>query len=373
MTRTFDVAIAGLGVMGSAAAAELARRGLRVLGLDRFTPPHALGSSHGESRIIREAYFEHPAYVPLVQRAYTLWRRLEQQAATPLLLETGGLMIGAADSELVAGARRSAEIHRLPHSVLTAAEVRERFPALSPDDDMVAVWEPRAGVLLVEACVTAQLTQAAGAGADLRYAEPVVEWSAKSDAVRVLTAKGEYRARRLIISAGAWLSDLLADDKAQFSIERQVLHWFAPLRHSGSFDPRQLPIHLWQLDGGRFFYGFPDIGSGIKAGFHHDGAETTADDVARDVSAEEVDIVRTALRDFVPDADGVLRASRVCLYTNTRDGHFLIDYMPDEPRVIVASACSGHGFKFAPVIGDVLADLVQGVRPTLDLSLFGWR
>lgn len=371
--RTYDVAIAGLGAMGSAAASELARRGVRVLGFDRHTPPHALGSSHGESRIIREAYFEHPTYVPLVQRAFDLWRALERASGARLMLETGGLMIGRPDSALIEGALRSAELHGLQHTLLSAADVRARFPVLRPDDDMVAVLEPRAGILFPEPCITAFLARARHHGAQLRFDEPVDSWEADGDHVSVFTASGQYRARQLIVTAGAWVSSLLPGLQLPFRIERQVLHWFDPVRAADAYAPERCPIHLWQFDGRRFFYGFPDLGTGVKAGFHHDGEDTTAADIRREVTASEVEAVRAVLRRFLPDADGLLRASVVCLYTNTPDEHFWIDRHPAHPQVLIASPCSGHGFKFAPVIGEILADLALHRPPRFDVELFRRR
>ena len=206
----YDVVVVGLGAMGSAAAYHLARRGMRVLGLDRFSPPHTFGSSHGETRIIREAYFEHPVYVPMVQRAYELWRGLEKESGVTLLRETGGVMIGRADTDLVKGARHSAELHKLPHEMLTASEVSKRFPALHPESDMVAVWEPRAGVLFPEACISAHLARARHYGAELRYEESVMRWEFDGHDVRVLTAQGEYRAQQLVVTAGGWISDLFS-------------------------------------------------------------------------------------------------------------------------------------------------------------------
>jgi sarcosine oxidase len=369
-----DVVIAGLGAMGSAAAHQLARRGLRVLGLDRYTPPHALGSSHGQTRIIREAYFENPTYVPMVQRAYELWRVLERASGAALLRETGGLMIGRPDSALVVGARNSAQAHGLRHEMLTASELRARFPALHPAPDMVAVWEPRAGILSAEDCVTAQLAEAQRHGAQLRFDEAVRHWEVSGDHVRVQTAAGTYWARRLVISAGAWTPSLLPDLRTPLTIERQVLHWFQPgAADAALLEPGRCPIQLWQFDGGRFFYGFPDLGAGVKAGFHHGGVTTTADDVPREVLPAEVEDVRAALRRFLPAADGPLLSSMVCLYSNTPDEHFLIDRHPVHSKVLIVSPCSGHGFKFAPVIGEIVADLVQDRVPAFDLRLFRWR
>ena len=368
---TYDVVVVGLGAMGSATAYQLARRGLHVLGLDRFTPPHAFGSSHGETRIIREAYFEHPVYVPMVQRAYELWRDLEKESGAMLLRETGGVMIGKPDSDLVKGARHSAELHGLRHEMLTADQVRERFPALHPENDMVAVWEPRAGVLFADACITAHLAQGRHCGAELRYEESVLRWEPEGDDIRVLTTQGEYRARQLIVTAGAWISAFFPD--LPLRVERQVLFWFGHASASEMFIPERCPVHLWQFDGRRFFYGFPDLGKGVKVAFHHGGEITTVDAVRRQVEASEVEEIRTSLRRFVPAADGTPLATTVCLYTNTPNEHFLIDRHPLHQQVLIASACSGHGFKFSPVIGELLADLAQHNQPKFDLNLFRWR
>ena len=371
--HTHDVAIIGLGAMGSATALELARRGLDVIGFDRHTPPHSLGSSHGDSRIIREAYFEDPVYVPMVQRAFERWRELERATGRALLQQTGGLMIGPRDGVLVQGALRSAREHRLQHEVLSADEIRARVPVLNPEPSMVGVWEPRAGVLAPEACVQAQLDEARRGGATLRFDEPIERWQADDAGVIVFTAHGSHRARQLVISAGAWVASLLPGLRVPFHVERQVLHWFEPVRDTAAFAPERCPIHLWQFDGERFFYGFPDRGAGVKLAFHHAGETTTADTVRRDVAPSEVDEVRRAVRRFVPTADGRLLASTVCLYTNTPDEHFWLDRHPMHANVIVASPCSGHGFKFAPVIGEIVADLVEGRAPRFDLTAFRWR
>ena len=357
--------------MGSAAACHLARCGQRVLGLDRFTPPHSLGSSHGETRIIREAYFEHPVYVPMVQRAYELWRDLEKESGTTLLRETGGVMIGRPDSDLVKGACHSAELHGLRHEMLTAGEVRERFPALHPESGMVAVWEPRAGVLLANACITAHLAQARRYGAEMRYEEPMLRWETEGDSIRVLTADGEYRARQMVVTAGAWISTLFPD--LPLRVERQVLFWFDDASTSSMFALERCPVHLWQFDGRRFFYGFPNLGNGVKVAFHHGGELTTIDTLRREVAPDEVRDIRAAVRRFLTMADGTLRTTTVCVYTNTPDEHFLIDRHPAHPQVLIASACSGHGFKFSPVIAELLADLCQNNQPGFDLGLFRWR
>ena len=355
--------------MGSAVACQLARRGGRVLGLDRFAPPHALGSSHGQTRIIREAYFEHPAYVPLVRRAYELWAELEGQTGRALFRQTGGLMIGRPDSAVVAGAKRSAKEHSLQHEVLSAAEVRCRFPALQPCDGMIAVWEPRAGILFPEICIEAHLTMARKQGADLRSDEPALSWEDDGGAVRVITSKGAYHAGQLVLTAGSWIQSLLRDLKLPLAVERQVQFWFEP-KHPVHFQPERCPIHIWEHEPGRFFYGFPDLGDGVKVARHHEGAIINPDSINREVGPEEVEAMRAFVRQFLPEADGPLRATVVCMYTNTPDGHFFIDWHPAHPQVLIASPCSGHGFKFSTVIGEVMADLLTAGQSRFDLSLF---
>ena len=373
MTSRFDVIVAGLGAMGSAVTLELARRGLTVAGFDRYSPPHTLGSSHGGSRIIREAYFEHPLYVPLVQRAYESWSALEQQCGETLYLRTGGLMIGAPGCDLVEGSLASARLHGLAHEVLEAASIRERYPALHARDDMVGVFEPRAGILFPERCIAAQMALAASAGAALHRDEPIVRWEPEGEGVRVFTAHRELQAKTLVVATGAWLEQLVDAPSMPLAIERQVLYWFKPRSNAAAFLPERCPIHLWQFERGEFFYGFPELGQGIKLARHHHGATTTADTIDRVVGDDEVDDIRMLARRFVPDAEGELQSSAVCMYTNTPDEHFRIDWLDGRQRVLVVSACSGHGFKFAPVIGEIAADLATNRESAFDRSLFRLR
>ena len=362
-----DVLIIGLGAMGSAAAFHLARRGAKVIGLDQFRPPHPLGSSHGETRIIREAYFEDPAYVPLVQHAYKLWDALAQRSAVELFRQTGGLMIGPADGLVVDGSRRSAELHHLPHEVLSAAEVRSRFPALQPAEHMSAVWERRAGILFPERCIAAHLKCAEEEGAVLRYDERVLNWSAGGEGVEVETDSGRYNTAKLVISAGAWASSLVPELQRVLAVERQLQFWF---QASTPEVFTNCPIHLWEHAPGRFFYGFPDLGGGVKIAVHHEGEVTTPDQVRREVSAEEVVQIQERVRLFLPALAGPLLRTAVCLYTNTPDGHFLMDFHPKFRNILVASPCSGHGFKFSSAIGSVVADLLLEGTTAFDLSLF---
>ncbi|HEY1394378.1 MAG TPA: N-methyl-L-tryptophan oxidase [Methylibium sp.] len=374
MSPSFDVAVVGLGAMGSAAAYHLARQGRKVLGLDRFTSPHAFGSSHGLTRIIREAYFEDPCYVPLVQRAYGLWDELQRLAGRELLRITGGLMIGPADGVLVGGALRSAQEHGLAHELLSAAEVKRRFPALQPREDMVGVWEPRAGVLFPEACIAAHLALAQAHKAALRGDERVLSWRAEADgAVRITTERSEYRARQLLLTAGAWIRSMVPELALPFSVERQAVCWFAPTADPELFAPARCPVSLWETAPQKFLYGIPDFGDGMKLAVHHEGEEAAPDGLRREVGEAEVAAIRALVQRFVPGANGPLRSSAVCMYTNTPDQHFWIDRHPQHPQVLIASPCSGHGFKFAGVVGEALADWLITGQPRFDLSRFASR
>ena len=370
MPSTFDVIVVGLGAMGSAACYQLAKRGCKVLGLDRFSPPHTFGSSHGQTRIIREAYFEHPLYVPLVQRAYELWADLEREAGRRLLQQTGGLMIGRPEGVVFGGSKRSAEQHNLAHEILSSSEVCRRFPALRPDDEMAAVWEPRAGILFPEACVESHLTLAKQRGALLGLDQPVVGWKPDGAGIVVQTAQGEYRANRIILSAGAWARSLLPELALPMKVERQVLHWFDPTEEAHLFRAENCPIYLWEYSENHFFYGFPDLGEGVKVARHHDGEEADPNAARREVAPDEVESMRDLVRRFLPRANGALKSSIVCLYTNTPDHHFLIGTHPEHPQVLIASPCSGHGFKFSSAIGELLADMALEGRSRVDLSLF---
>jgi len=367
-----EVIVVGLGAMGSAAAWQLARRGRRVLGFDRFSPPHTLGSSHGRSRIIREAYFEHPSYVPLIRRAYEGWAELERESGRRLLRQTGGLMAGPEGGVLVAGARRSALAHGLPHEVLDAAEIRRRFPGLAPPAEFVGLVEPRAGMLDPEASVESALALARRRGAELRMDEPVTSWRADGDGVAVTSPAGRWRADRLILSAGPWMKapELLGPLGRRLQVERQLFHWFEPARTPGLFRADRCPVTIWEHAPGRVFATQPDAGDGVKAGIHHDGELTDPERVRREPTADDERAMRRLMETYMPAAAGPLREARVCLYTNTPDHHFVIDVHPGHPQVMIASPCSGHGFKFAVVVGEILADLATQGRSRFDLAPF---
>lgn len=370
LPSSVDVIVVGLGAMGSATCYQLATRGYSVIGLDKFSPPHAMGSSHGKSRIIREAYFENPLYVPLVQRAYASWHTLEQASRTTLFRQTGGLMLGPPDGALVRGARLSAEMHGLPHEILSAAAVHDRFPVFQPAADMVGVWEPRAGVLAPERAIAAALDVARQRGAQVRLNEPMLSWRTIESGVEVTTLAATYRARRLVLSLGAWIGDVVPELALPLKVQRNVKYWFTPLCHEDRFRDTAFPVFISEYAPNESWYGIPDSGDGLALALHLNGEYTHPDRLRRDVAEAEVEVVRGLIEQYLPDANGPLRETAVCMYTNTPDEHFIVDRHPEHAQVIIASPCSGHGFKFSSVLGEVLADLATDHIPAFDLRPF---
>jgi sarcosine oxidase len=365
---TVDVAVIGLGATGSAALHHLARRGLRVVGLEQFTPGHDRGSSHGESRIIRLGYFEHPSYVPLVRAAIPLWRALERDSGTALLQVTGILEMGAPDGTLVAGTLRSAQTHGLRHEVLDAASVARRFPAFRLPPHFVGVFQPDGGILAAEPAVEAQLALAAGA--EVRTNEKVLAIEPAASGVRLVTDRATITAGQAVVAAGAWIKQLLPGLAAPIRVTRQVVGWFAPT-DPALFARERCPVFMIENRNG-IFYGFPaGPRPGIKFAKHHHADEAVDPSAAtRPMDGTDEAVLRTALAAHVPSANGALLDAQTCRYTMTPDGDFILDRLPGAPAVIVASPCSGHGFKFAPVIGEIIADLVtQGATPH-DISRF---
>jgi sarcosine oxidase len=372
---SYDAIVVGLGAAGSATAWQLAARGLRVLGLDRFQPPHDRGSSHGRSRIIRQAYWEGPAYVPLVLDAYERWRRLERASGIDLLRITGGLMIGPIDGAVFAGSQASARAHDLPHEILEAADMRRRFPAFTLSAGEAALFEPLAGVLRPELAVAAMLGRAAAAGAQLRFDEPVLDWATSDQGgVRVRTESETFEAARLVLAAGSWLTQLLPLDSPTLAVDRMVVAWFGrPDGERISVGPTdQQPIWVRQLPDGRELYGLPEIepGEGMKAAFHN--VRTASDPATADPPAQPAELaaIAEALTRYCPGLAGRLLNASTCRYTSTLDGHFIIDRLADRPQVVLVSACSGHGFKFAPTIGAAAADLTIQGRSDLPIGGF---
>lgn len=369
---TYDVIVAGIGGMGSAACLQLALRGKRVLGLERFDIPHGMGSSGGHNRVIRLAYFEHPAYVPLLRRAYELWRETGERAGEPLLFITGGIDSGPESGSVVQGSLASCREHGLAHEVLSARDLARRHPGWRLPDSMVALVQPDAGFVASERAIVAQVSLALAAGADIRAREPIAAWEVTgAGTIRVRTARGAYEAERLILSTGAWIADHVPALAGRAVPERQVLGWFRPAEPD-HFRIGRFPVGI--VDSAPLpFYVLPEWGvPGVKIGLYHHLRETGhADALSREPTPADEEALRDGLRRYFPAADGPVMSLKACLFTNTPDGHFVIDTLPDAPQVIVASPCSGHGFKFASVVGEVLADMATGRTPRFDLDLFG--
>ncbi len=369
---SYDVIVIGLGGMGSAAAYRLAQRGQRVLGIDQFAPVHNLGSSHGGSRVTRQAYFEDPAYVPLLLRAHELWDAIERDSGRKIFTRCGGIMLGGPDSRTVSGSLASAREWELPHELLDAPEIRRRFPTMRPDDHEIALYEENAGFVVPEGSVAAHLQLAARAGADLHHEEKVLSWHQTSTGVRVGTAQNFYTADQLVICPGAWAPRLLTELGVEFTIERQVQYWFAPSGGAEPFRADRHPIYVWEGENGRQFYGFPshdDTGS-VKVAFFRGGETCTPETIDRTVHAEEIDTISEFVGRKMPSLPGGFLRAATCMYTNTPDEHFVIARHPTRDRVVVACGFSGHGFKFVPVVGEVLADLVVDGTTAHPIALF---
>jgi sarcosine oxidase len=373
-TSGYDVIVVGLGGMGSAAAYHLAARGKRVLGLEKFTPAHDKGSSHGGSRIIRQSYFEDPAYIPLLLRSYELWHKLATDADREVFRLTGGLFIGPPDCLTVAGSLRASREWSLPHEVLDAGEIRSRFPNFTPHPDDVAVYEAKAGFARPEMTVQAHIDLAFRAGATLSFGEEVLEWNDTADGVRVTTGQGTYTAEQLVICPGAWAPQLLAEFGIPITIERQVLYWLDPV---GGIEPfADQPIFIDENAAGMQIYGFPAIdgpAGGVKVAFFRKGDVCTPETIDRVVHPQEIQEMRERVAELVPALDGPCVHSATCMYSNTPDQHFVIARHPDSANVTVACGFSGHGFKFVPVVGEILADLATDGSTNHPISLFDPR
>ncbi len=373
MTDVYDFAVVGLGAIGSAAAAELARRGHSVLGLDQYHPPHTMGSSHSDTRMIREAYYQGSPYMPMVRAAYESWARLEAESGRELLRPTGGLMIGPRDGRVFAGTLEIALTYGLDYEALSAEDMADRFPAFHLEPDTLAIFEPRAGVLALEDCLDATLESATRAGADLRFDEAVTGWTGSGDGLSIQTRSAEYRARRLAVIVGAWTGGLVPDLRLPLEVERTVQYWFEPATEDAGprFEPAQCPPWVWEYGDQTAWYGFPRTSHGVKVGMHvQPGRQTAVEHIDRATHASDETAIRSVLHRFMPDASGSVVQASVCMYTNTPDEHFILDRHPDHPEVVIFSGGSGHAFKFALVLGEILSDLLIDDRPEYDLSPF---
>jgi sarcosine oxidase len=362
-----DVIVVGLGSMGATAAYELASRGLRVIGLDRFHPPHDRGAHGGGSRIIRTAYMEGAEYVPLVRRSWELWRHHEVASGDSVLTPTGGLMLGPPGSAPVAGALAAARAHGLAHEFLDADEIRGRFPAIAPGDEDMGLFEANAGLLRPDVAIAGYLRLARAAGADLRTGVRVEDWRADpaGAGVTVRTAAGILHAERLVLAPGAW-APALTRLGVQLRVERRVQHYW---RGGGLFGPGRLPVWIWAYGDGLVAYGLPSLDGAVKAAQHHGDEPADPDAGAAAVRADEIAAMRAWLSRRLPGLGDWL-GSKPCLYTLTPDGHFVLGPHPEHPNVAVACGFSGHGFKFAPVVGQILADLAEHGKTRHPIQLF---
>jgi sarcosine oxidase len=367
----FDVAIVGLGAMGSAALYHLAARGQRVIGLERATPGHDGGSSHGESRIIRMAYFEHPSYVPLLHRAYENWRALERATGAELLTITGILQAGIPGSTVVGGAAEAARLHDLPHEMLSARQVAERFPAFALPSHWESLFEADGGFLRPERAIETHIAAAKGLGAEIRTNTAITSIEPTAGGVRLKTSDGAVvEAGFVVVSAGAWIGELFPELGRHLRLTRQVLGWFEPVQPV-LVTPDRFPVFLLESDD-NIVYGFPDLaGTGIKVGSHLPGRQLDrAGDATQDGSMADAAPVRDMLVRYIPAAAGPVRSLKTCIYTHTPDEDFVIDRHALYPQIVLASPCSGHGFKFASIIGEILADLTTVGTTPHDTSRF---
>lgn len=375
MSTHYDVIVIGLGAMGSTAAYQLAKRGQRVLGLEQFGPAHDQGSSHGGSRIIRQSYFEDPAYVPLLLRAYELWDEIKRESGEEIMTVTGGLMMGPPDSLTVSGSIKSSKQWDLAYEVLEATDIRGRFPVFNPSPNTIALYEEKAGFVRPERSVYTHLLHAEKHGADLRFFESVQSWEAhpSGEGVRVVTNNGTYEAGKVVISAGAWAPQILKDLGVNLQVERHIQMFFEPTRGIEPFRVGNQPIYIWEADDNVQLYGFPSVGigaEGAKVAFFRKGKPCTPETIDRNVHSDEVDMMREYLALGIPQLNGRFLQGKTCMYTNTPDEHFVISAHPNHPQVAVAAGFSGHGFKFASVVGEILADLVIYGKTNHPIDLF---
>lgn len=384
MQNESDVIVIGLGAVGSAALYQLSRRGVRALGIDRFRPPHDRGSSHGDTRITRLALGEGPQYVQFAQRSHAIWRELEVSTGRTLLREVGGLFFGSMSrcgqahgaADFLQTTIDVARAHNIPHEVIEAPELKRRFPQFRFRDDERGCLEPTAGFVHPEACIAAQLEMAQRLGAQVRTDEQVVDWRTTGDGIEVNTDRGRYAADRLIVSAGAWLPELVPELKKSAQVYRQVLFWFEPEGAHELFTPERMPVYIRVPDAGtNMFYGFPAIdgpGGGLKiAGEQFD--EATQPDVMRaEVSTDEIAAMHAVASPHLRISSRCVRTV-CCKYTVTPDFDFVIDRAPKSDRVWLASACSGHGFKHSAAVGEALAEVVTTGRTQFDLSPFALK
>ncbi len=377
--KKYDVAVVGLGAMGSAAVYQMAARGTKVLGIDAFSPPHHFGSSFGGSRIIRQAYFEDNRYVPLLKRSYALWNELEQQSNTKLLSITGALMMGSANDKVLTGSYDSALQYHIASDLLPGETIRKKFPQFHPDADMMALLDHTAGFINPEKAIKATLELSVRMGADIQTDERVSNWKNKRNGyLEINTTSQTYQANQLVICVGAWTKKLLPQLKVPLQPERVVQCWMQPIGENEMFAIPNFPVFLIAVNPELALYGIPSeqpFTQGVKVALHPMGPFSTRnvcdpDTVNREVTQDDLNKVRYYLKKYVPALDGKCIDASVCLYTNTPDLHPVIDFYPDNPKVIIAAGFSGHGFKFSNVVGEIICELVMAGKSALRLDIF---
>ena len=370
IAQQYEVIVVGVGGMGSAAIYHLAKRGVKVLGLERFGVAHDRGSSHGLTRIFRFAQFKDPRYVPLMYEAYDLWKTLDEEAEASLIQITGSIDAGEPDSDIVRGSRQSCDVSGLPYEVLTSTELSARFPGYQLPEETLAIFQPDGGILLPERCIREQIKLANRYGAEVHFHEPVIRWEVDGEGVKVTTESGIYYGDRLIITAGAWSSQLIPQLSESIAIERQVSAWFEPHRPE-LFQPELFPVLNW-VHGDKPYYAIPAFGdSGFKFGLNHHLKEIVdPETVNRDCCDKDEQILRQPVEQFFPDAAGKTLDLKACLYSNSLDEHFIVDSHPQHDLIVFAAGFSGHGFKFCSRIGEILAQMVLGEPVAFDVNLF---
>lgn len=379
----FDAIVVGLGAMGSATLYHLARSRASVLGLDRFAPPHDRGSSHGDTRVTRLAIGEGGHLTPLVARSHELWRGIEAETGARLLTPCGGLVISSPAStasvhveDFFDNTIAAARLHGIAHELLDAGQIRRRYPQFEVRDDELGYFEPDAGFVRPEAAIAAQLELARRHGAQIHTGETFAGWHRDGGEICVTTDRGRYRARRLILAAGAWTPEILGEDfRGFFRVLRQVLFWFAIRTNAERFVPGRCPIFIWELQGpAQVIYGFPAVdgpSGGVKIATEQYGEETEPEAVRRSVSATEIRAMfETYVGPYLPDLSSECLKARACLYTRTPDAGFVIDRHPACDAVTIVSACSGHGFKHSAAIGEAVAGWALDGASRIDLSPF---
>jgi sarcosine oxidase len=386
--KKFDVIVLGLGAMGSATVYQLSKRGSQVLGLDQFSPPHPKGSTHGETRITRLAIGEGEEYVDFAVRSHEIWKEIERESGKTLLFSVGGLIISSPDTKSSAHVPNFfsttldvARKKNITHEELDAAAIRRRFPQFRIEDSEHGYFEPEAGYLSPEECVRVQLDLAKKYGATLQTNEKVTEFRSDGSEVTVKTESNTYIGKRLVLTAGPWLPDLIGPTySAHLKVYRQVLYWFDIRKEAeGLFTPKRFPVFIWNLPDKKYgIYGFPAVDGpdgGVKIATEQLEKTTTPEHINREVSSEEiVEMFENFVAPYFPGLTGQCPKEPVtCMYTATEGARFLIDWHPEHRNVFVVSPCSGHGFKHSPAIGEVVAQAVLGEQSKLDISKFSFE